>query len=48
MNKRNDNLVKTNMEQLTKGPQTRRDIVFEQVPLGRCLAALFIKRVVEG
>jgi hypothetical protein len=38
MNKTNGNLVKTNVEQLTKGPQTRRRyLVFEQVPTGTCL-----------
>jgi hypothetical protein len=48
MNKRNSNLVKTNMEQLAKEPQTRRYMVFDQVRMGRCLAAIFIKRAVES
>jgi hypothetical protein len=30
MNKTNGNLLKTNVEQLTKGPQTSRYLVFEQ------------------
>jgi hypothetical protein len=46
MDKRNDTLVKTNVDKVIGRTQTRRYMGFEQVPMGRCLAALFIKRAV--
>jgi len=48
MNKRNDNLATTNIAKITEEHTTGSCLVSEQLPMGRCIAALFIKRAAYG